>query len=83
MCIPEPKTIWWDEGLWLIDQTQLPLKLVPLKIESIRQLVAAIKSLSVRGAPALGAAGAYSIALAAFRSGTRGGWGDPGGGESV
>ena len=68
MCIPEPKTIWWDEGLWLIDQTQLPLKLVPLKIESIRQLVVAIKSLSVRGAPALGAAGAYSIALAAERS---------------
>lgn len=68
MCIPEPKTIWWDEGLWLIDQTQLPEKYISLKIESIRQLVAAIKSLSVRGAPALGAAGAYSIALAAERS---------------
>ena len=64
----EPRTIWWDEGLWLIDQTQLPEKYIPLKIESIRQLVAAIKSLSVRGAPALGAAGAYSIALAAERS---------------
>ncbi|HPW73954.1 MAG TPA: S-methyl-5-thioribose-1-phosphate isomerase, partial [Methanothrix sp.] len=64
----EPRTIWWDEGLWLIDQTQLPERYIPLKIESIRQLVAAIKSLSVRGAPALGAAGAYSIALAAERS---------------
>lgn len=64
----EPRTIWWDEGLWLIDQTQLPEKYISLKIESIRQLVAAIKSLSVRGAPALGAAGAYSIALAAERS---------------
>ena len=64
----ESRTIWWDEGLWLIDQTQLPEKLVPLKIESIKQLVAAIKSLSVRGAPALGAAGAYSIALAAEKS---------------
>ncbi|MFZ2376753.1 MAG: S-methyl-5-thioribose-1-phosphate isomerase, partial [Methanothrix sp.] len=64
----EPRTIWWDEGLWLIDQTQLPERYIPLKIESISQLVAAIKSLSVRGAPALGAAGAYSIALAAERS---------------
>ena len=64
----EPRTIWWDEGLWLIDQTQLPEKYISLKIESISQLVAAIKSLSVRGAPALGAAGAYSIALAAERS---------------
>lgn len=68
MSICEPRTIWWDEGLWLIDQTQLPLKLIPLKIESIKQLVAAIQSLSVRGAPALGAAGAYGIALAAERS---------------
>jgi len=68
LCISEPRTIWWDEGLWLIDQTQLPEKLVTLKIESIRQLVAAIKSLSVRGAPALGAAGAYGIALAAEKS---------------
>jgi methylthioribose-1-phosphate isomerase len=59
------KTIWWDEGLWLIDQTLLPEKLQPIKIDSIKQLVEAIKSLRVRGAPALGAAGGYGIALAA------------------
>jgi methylthioribose-1-phosphate isomerase len=66
MC--ESRTIWWDDGLWLIDQTRLPGELVPIRMESVRQLVEAIQSLRVRGAPALGAAGAYGIALAAERS---------------
>jgi methylthioribose-1-phosphate isomerase len=68
MC--ESKTLWWDGGLWLIDQTRLPLELVSLPIKSIRQLIEAIKSLRVRGAPALGAAGAYGVALAAQLSRT-------------
>ena len=59
MC--ESKTIWWDGGLWLIDQTRLPVELLPLRIKSVRQLIEAIKTLRVRGAPALGAAGAYGI----------------------
>lgn len=49
----------------MIDQTRLPGELVPIKMASVRQLVEAIKALRVRGAPALGAAGAYGIALAA------------------
>ena len=49
----------------LIDQTRLPGELLPLSMKSVRQLVEAILSLRVRGAPALGAAGAYGIALAA------------------
>jgi methylthioribose-1-phosphate isomerase len=68
MC--ESKTIWWDEGIWMIDQTRLPGELVPIEIKSIRELIEAIKSLRVRGAPALGAAGAYGIALAAEASRT-------------
>ncbi|VVB71697.1 Putative methylthioribose-1-phosphate isomerase [uncultured archaeon] len=67
MC--ESRTIWWDDGLWLIDQTLLPGELIPIQIKSIKQLVEAIKSLRVRGAPALGAAGAYGVALAAELSG--------------
>jgi methylthioribose-1-phosphate isomerase len=63
MC--DSRTIWWDDGLWLIDQTRLPGELVPIRMQSVRQLVDAIKSLRIRGAPALGAAGAYGIALAA------------------
>jgi methylthioribose-1-phosphate isomerase len=64
----ESRTIWWDDGLWLIDQTLLPGKLLPLRIKSVRQLHQAIKTLRVRGAPALGAAGGYGIALAASLS---------------
>ena len=63
MC--DSRTIWWNEGLWLVDQTKLPGELVPIRMQSVRQLVDAIKSLRIRGAPALGAAGAYGIALAA------------------
>jgi len=48
MC--ESRTIWWDGGLWLIDQTRLPGELVPIQISSISQLVEAIKTLRVRGA---------------------------------
>lgn len=68
MC--ESRTIWWEDGLWMIDQTKLPGELVPIEIKSIRELIEAIKSLRVRGAPALGAAGAYGIALAAQLSRT-------------
>ena len=66
MC--ESRTIWWDDGLWMIDQTRLPGELKAIKIGSIKNLVEAIKSLRVRGAPALGAAGGYGIALAAHLS---------------
>ncbi len=68
MSLCESRTIWWDDGLWLIDQTELPGQLKPIRMESVRQLVEAIQSLRVRGAPALGAAGAYGIALAAEKS---------------
>jgi methylthioribose-1-phosphate isomerase len=61
----ESRTIWWEGGLRLIDQTLLPEVLVTLRIKSVRQLVEAIKSLRIRGAPALGAAGGYGVALAA------------------
>lgn len=66
ICDPgNSRTIWWGEGLWLIDQTKLPSEYKPIKIENIKSLIEAIKSLRIRGAPALGAAGAYGVALAA------------------
>jgi methylthioribose-1-phosphate isomerase len=64
----QSRSIWWDDGLWLIDQILLPEELLALKVKSIHQLIEAIKSLRIRGAPALGAAGAYGIALAAHLS---------------
>ncbi|MDD1742241.1 MAG: S-methyl-5-thioribose-1-phosphate isomerase, partial [Methanotrichaceae archaeon] len=64
----EDRTIWWDEGLWIIDQTKLPLSLEIIDMKSITDLIDAIRFMRIRGAPALGAAGAYGIALAAYRS---------------
>jgi methylthioribose-1-phosphate isomerase len=62
------RTIWWDSGICTIDQTKLPESYEIIKIGTVRTLVEAIKSLRIRGAPALGAAGGYGVALAAHRS---------------
>ena len=63
---PIPPTIEWRDGLVrLIDQRLLPEELVMLDCRSVDELCAAITGLAVRGAPALGAAGAMGVALAA------------------
>jgi methylthioribose-1-phosphate isomerase len=49
----------------LLDQTRLPNEEVTLVCRDVPSLVAAIKSLAVRGAPLLGIAGGYGVALAA------------------
>ncbi len=60
------RTIDYDDGvITLIDQTQLPQAEEMLRIDTVEDLVAAIKRLSVRGAPAIGVAGAYGVAMAA------------------
>ena len=57
-----PETIWWEDGdLFLLDQTQLPLAIVGEKQETIEQVSESIKALKVRGAPAIGVAGAYGL----------------------
>jgi methylthioribose-1-phosphate isomerase len=55
---------WQADHLTLLDQTALPQELNYLDIKTVDQLIDAIKRLAVRGAPALGAAGAYGVALA-------------------
>ncbi|AGZ46639.1 S-methyl-5-thioribose-1-phosphate isomerase [Actinoplanes friuliensis] len=60
------RTIDWADGaIEIIDQTALPGELRILKLTEVADLVAAIRSLAVRGAPALGVAGAFGVALAA------------------
>jgi len=61
-------TLWWDDelgGIRFIDQTLLPEKYAIVRCTTIDRLVTAIKRLEVRGAPALGVAGGYGVALAA------------------
>jgi len=52
----------------MIDQTLLPERLENIEVGSVEELCEAILALRVRGAPALGAAGGYGVALAAARS---------------
>lgn len=60
------RSIFWKDGIWLIDQTKLPEREEILYCKSVFELVEAIKKLAIRGAPALEAAGAYGVALACF-----------------
>lgn len=63
---PIPPTVAWRAGrVRLIDQRALPGRLRVVECATVTELVAAITTLAVRGAPALGAAGAFGVALAA------------------
>lgn len=55
---------WQDHHIVAIDQTRLPNEVVILEIFTVEDLVDAIKRLAIRGAPALGVAGALGAALA-------------------
>ena len=63
-----PASIEWRDGtVRLIDQRRLPADLVFVDATTVDELCDAIRTLAVRGAPALGAAGAMGIALAFLR----------------
>ena len=63
------RTIKWQDGTVItVDQTRLPLETVTLKIKTVEEMAEAIKNLRVRGAPLLGAAAAFGLALAACNS---------------
>ena len=55
---------WSDDAVVLIDQTVLPHELRTLRITDVDDLIDAIRRLAVRGAPALGVAGALGVVLA-------------------
>jgi methylthioribose-1-phosphate isomerase len=55
---------WEDGALLVLDQRRLPAEETWLRCESAGQVAECIRSLAVRGAPAIGLAAAYGIALA-------------------
>ncbi|MCX8153103.1 MAG: S-methyl-5-thioribose-1-phosphate isomerase [Candidatus Bathyarchaeota archaeon] len=59
---------WRDGTVITIDQTKLPHETVILEIKNVDEMAEAIKNLRIRGAPLLGAAAAFGLALAAFYS---------------
>ena len=62
------RTLDWVGGsdgvVEMVDQTALPAAYDVLRIDNVPEMVAAIQRLSVRGAPAIGVAGAFGVALA-------------------
>jgi methylthioribose-1-phosphate isomerase len=63
------RTIEWRDGTVLtLDQTRLPQETITLEIKTCDQMAEAIKNMRVRGAPLLGAAAAFGLALTAHNS---------------
>jgi methylthioribose-1-phosphate isomerase len=68
------RTVWFeDRVVRLVDQTRLPDAVETVTCASVDDVADAIRSLRVRGAPAIGVAAAYGMALAADRAATPGG----------
>ena len=63
------KTLEWkNNSVVMIDQTKLPNELVFVEYSDYNDVARAIKTLVVRGAPAIGVSGAFGMALAALQS---------------
>jgi methylthioribose-1-phosphate isomerase len=63
------RTIWWQDGqVKMIDQRLLPLQFEIVSYSDYRAVATAITDMVIRGAPAIGAAGGYAMALAAQQS---------------
>ncbi len=62
------RALWWANGaLALLDQRELPGRTVVRRLRSVEAVAEAIRTMTVRGAPAIGVAAAYGMALAARR----------------
>ena len=64
------RSIWVDDArdsVHIIDQTRLPFAFETLKLDSSEAVAEAIKAMRVRGAPLIGVAAAFGLALAITR----------------
>ena len=60
----------WDNGtLWILDQRKLPAEISWIKANTVESVAVAIENLSVRGAPAIGIAAGYGVAIGARKIG--------------
>jgi methylthioribose-1-phosphate isomerase len=65
-----PSAVDWRDGrLELVDQTLLPGRLVVLRPTTVAEVVDALRRLAVRGAPAIGVAGAFGVVLGLAEAG--------------
>jgi methylthioribose-1-phosphate isomerase len=62
----EPAPLRWEEGaLLVLDQRRLPIEETWVRCDTAEQVADCVRSMAVRGAPAIGLAAAYGVALAA------------------
>ena len=62
----EYTSVWWENGrLHMIDQNRIPQDFTLMEFTDHLQVADAIRNMNVRGAPAIGAAAAFAMALAA------------------
>ena len=59
---------WKNNKVIMIEQTKLPNDLIFVEYDDFHQVANAIKTLIVRGAPAIGVSGAFGLGLAALQS---------------
>ncbi len=79
-------SIWPHENgrqVQIIDQTRLPHDFVIVDITSLQAMITAIKTMQVRGAPLIGAAAAYGMALAMLEHGSTSGSREPAQGDQA
>ncbi|RJQ79096.1 S-methyl-5-thioribose-1-phosphate isomerase [Pseudonocardiaceae bacterium YIM PH 21723] len=63
-------SLTWDgDALIAIDQRSLPHRLDEMRLDTVDSVIEAIRDLAVRGAPAIGVAGAFAVAIAAREHG--------------
>lgn len=65
------RTVYWKDGrVWMINQPKLPLKYEVIAFDTYQEVADAIRTMVVRGAPAIGAAAGFGMAIAAQKSET-------------
>jgi methylthioribose-1-phosphate isomerase len=69
------RSVWFDDSdpgiIYIIDQEKLPFQFEIKALRSVKDVYTAIKEMTVRGAPAIGVAGAFGMYLAAMEYGTQ------------
>lgn len=63
-----PTIEWQDDGVVMVDQRKLPGSEIYVHAKSAQEMARAIKTMVIRGAPAIGVAAAYGIALGMRKS---------------
>jgi methylthioribose-1-phosphate isomerase len=67
--MPEARTVYWEAGaVCMIDQRLIPFEFRINHYKTYSEVAEAIRTMVVRGAPAIGAAAGFGMALAAFNS---------------